>query len=211
MDNHLTQGSPEWIAARVGSLGASCIHEAVARTKSGWGASRANLMARLISERLTGLPQDTYQTPAMLHGINTEAEARDCYVFRTDAAVETCGLFRHPTINGTHASPDGLVGSDGLLEIKCPSSSTHIDTLLEAGIPSKYVLQMQWQMACTGRAWCDFISFDPRLPESMRLYVQRVERAPAIIAELERDISGFLDELDTRVRALVAKYERRAA
>lgn len=198
----LIQRSPEWYQARLGSLGASRIHEALARTKSGWGASRANLMATMICERLTGLPQDSFQNAAMLHGIETEPDARTAYEFMTGCRVTEVGLVRHPTIEHSHASPDGLVGDDGLLEIKCPSSATHLDSLLGEEIAGKYVTQMQWQMACTGRAWCDFVSFDPRLPEGIRIIIRRVPRSPTMISSLEADVKAFLLELHEKVERL---------
>lgn len=206
-DLALVQGSDEWKAARIGSLGASRVHEAIAKTKTGWGASRANLMAELISERLTGTPAEKFTNAAMQWGTETEAEARAAYAFRTDADVTEVGIVRHPAIAWTHASPDGLVGNDGLVEIKCPTSATHLDTLLRQSVPGKYVTQMQWQMACTGRQWCDFASFDPRLPESMRLYVERVPRNDALIAELEAAVVAFLRELDAKIERLVERYE----
>jgi len=207
----LQQGSDEWRSARAGSLGASQIAEALAKTKSGWGASRANLMAQLVVERLTGLPAEGFSNAAMVWGTEKEPEARLAYEFRTDASVATIGMVRHPSISGTHASPDGLVGDDGLIEIKCPQSATHLDTLLNRVVPGKYVTQMQWQMACTGRQWCDFVSYDPRLPESMRVFVQRVPRDADLIASLEKEVADFLSELDAKLAQLVATYERREA
>ena len=162
--NEIVQRSPEWFAARLGSLGASEVYEAIARTKTGWGASRANVMARKIVERLTGMPQDTYVNAAMQDGIDTEPEARVAYEFLRNVEVVEIGLIRHPSIRDTHASPDGLIGEDGLLEIKCPQSAKHIETLLGQAIDGRYVTQMQWQMACSGRQWCDFVSYDPRHP-----------------------------------------------
>lgn len=211
MTEDLIQGSAEWRAARLGRVTASRVADAVAKTKTGWGASRANYMAELIAERLTGEAAAGFTNAAMQWGTEHEAEAIAAYSFRHDAEVSAIGFVPHPTVTMSGASPDGLVGPDGLVEVKCPNTSTHIDTLLGDGVPSKYLLQMQWQMACTGRAWCDFISFDPRLPESMRLFVQRVPRDPALIGELERDITTFLGEVDARVAALVARYDRRAA
>lgn len=211
MTADLIQGSAEWKTARLGRVTASRVADAVAKTKTGWGASRANYMAELIAERLTGEAAASFTNAAMAWGTEHEAEAIAAYSFRHDADVERVGFIPHPSIAMSGASPDGLVGPEGLVEVKCPNTSTHIDTLLEDGIAGKYLLQMQWQMACTGRAWCDFISFDPRLPESMRLYVQRVPRAPATIAELERDIGAFLAELDARVAALRARYDQQAA
>lgn len=212
-DFDLIQGSDAWLEARVGSLGASRIAEAIARTKSGWGASRANLMAEMAAERLTGTPADRFTNAAMQWGTEKEPEARAAYEFLTDVDVALVGIVRHPTIDGTHASPDGLVGEDGLVEIKCPNTATHIDTLLGQKVPEKYVTQMQWQMACTGRRWCDFASYDPRLPEAMRLFVSRVQRDDALIATLEKDIAAFLAELEEKVASLRALYggEERAA
>ena len=109
----------------------------------------------------------------------------------------------HPTIANSGASPDGLIGEDGLIEIKCPNTSTHIETLLGGSIPAKYMIQMQWQMACTGRAWCDFVSFDPRMPEEMRLFVRRMERNDEWIVELEKEVAKFLEELDEKQKALM--------
>ena len=203
----MEQGSAEWLAARAGSLGASQIAEAIAKTKSGWGASRANIMATLITERLTGRPSDTFTNAAMQWGTQTEPDARAAYEFMRDVDVELVGIVKHPTIAGSHASPDGLVGDKGLIEIKCPTSSTHIETLLTGSIPGKYITQMQWQMACTGREWADHISYDPRLPTSMQLWIKRVERDPKLISELEEQVQEFLAELDAKVKALREKYE----
>ena len=203
----MEQGSQEWLAARAGSLGASQVADAIARTKSGWGASRASVMASLITERLTGKPAETYTNAAMAWGTQTEPDARAAYEFMRDVDVELVGIVKHPRIIGSHASPDGLVGDNGLIEIKCPSSSTHIETLLTGAIPGKYMTQMMWQMACTGREFCDHVSFDPRLPTSMQLWIKRVERDPRAISELEEQVQEFLAELDAKVKALRDKYE----
>ncbi len=203
----MEQGSIEWLAARAGSLGASQVADAIARTKSGWGSSRANVMANLITERLTGKPAETFTNAAMAWGTQTEPDARAAYEFMRDVDVELVGIVKHPTIVGSHASPDGLVGDKGLIEIKCPQSSTHIETLLTGAIPGKYITQMQWQMACTGREFCDHISYDPRLPTSMQLWIKRVERDPKAISELEEQVQEFLHELDAKVKALREKYE----
>lgn len=203
----LEQGGDAWHAARCGSLGASALHEAVARTKTGWGASRANRMAALVIEQLTGQTLETYQNAAMQHGIDTEPEARIAYEFYANVDVAKIGLVLHQTIGGTHASPDGLVGDDGLLEIKCPQPAQHLSTLLGEAIPDKYMVQMQWQMCCTGRQWCDFVSYSPAFPESMRLFVKRVPRDDKRIAELEADVIDFLNELRLTVHRLRAKYE----
>lgn len=209
--DNLIQGSNEWRAARVGSVGASQIADVIAKTKSGWGASRANLLAQLTVERLTGLPTEGFTSPAMAWGTEQEPEARIAYEFRTNAIVSELGLVRHPTIIGAHASPDGLVGDDGLLEIKCPQSATHIDTLLTGSIPGKYETQMLWQMACTGREWCDFASYDPRMPVEMQLFVKRFTRDAERIAELEAEVRAFLTELDSTVASLTRLYGVREA
>ena len=204
------QGSPEWFVERCGRVTASRVADVVAKTKTGWGASRANYMAELIAERLTGVKAEGYTNAAMQHGIDTEPQARDAYEFYADVGVVQVGFIAHPTIAMTGASPDGLVGDDGLVEIKCPSTATHIETLLGASVPGKYITQMQWQMACTGRQWCDFFSYDPRLPESMRSFIRRVDRDQAQIDVLEHAVVVFLGELESTLLALRAQYEPEA-
>lgn len=208
--NELIQGSQEWILARVGSLGASRVHDAIARTKTGFGASRPNLMAELLCERLTGQPAEKFTNGAMVWGTEKEPEARDAYAWRMDCEVTQVGLIKHPTIIGSHASPDGLVGSNGMVEIKAPNSATHLETLLSGTVPAKYVTQMMWQLTCGGRDWCDFVSYDPRLPDNMRLFVKRIDRDDKLIAELETMVTDFLAELDAKITALTAKYGQAA-
>lgn len=198
----IEQNTPEWHQARCGSLGASAVHDALAKTKSGWGAGRANAKARIVLERLTGTPQESFTNAAMQWGHDQEDNAANAYAFLTGNAVELCGIYKHPTIEGTHASPDRLVGDDGLVEIKCPNSATHLDTLLTKKVPAKYITQMQWQMAVTGRKWCDFVSYDPRFPEEHQVFTQRVERDDARIAELEKDVAEFLAEAEADLKAL---------
>ena len=205
------QNSAEWLAARCGSLGASSIADMVAKTRTGWGASRFNLAAKLVCERLTGTPQESYTNAAMQWGHDTEPQARAMYEFMRDVAVQQVGLVLHPSIRKSHASPDGLVGDDGLIEIKCPNTATHIETLLSEDVEGKYIKQMQWQMACCGRAWCDFVSFDSRLPAEMQMFVQRVRRDDEFIAELEREARLFLAEIDKTIATLSDKYLSREA
>lgn len=200
------QGSESWKAARCGKLGASSIADMMAKTKTGWSASRANLAARLICERLTGVPQDTYSSAAMQWGTDQEPAARAMYEFLRDTEVQRVGLVLHPEIDNSHASPDGLVGESGLIEIKCPLTATHIETLLTETVDGRYIKQMQWQMACTGRTWCDFVSFDPRLPPEKQIFIRRVERDDAMISELEREAKIFLAEIDETIAKLNRKY-----
>lgn len=201
------QGTPEWLQAKLGKIGASSVADATARTKTGWGASRANLAARLVAERLTGNLTETYSNTAMQWGTEKEPEARTMYEFMHSATVAQVGLVLHPKIDMSCASPDGLVGDDGLIEIKCPQTATHIETLLGANVDGKYIKQMQWQMACTGRAWCDFASFDPRLPAEMQIHVTRVHRDIGLIKDLEAEVVVFLREVADTVAALRQRYQ----
>lgn len=207
----IVQGTPEWHAVRLGKVTASRVADVIARTKTGYGASRANYMAELICERLTGAAAERYTNAAMAWGTEHEPEARELYEFQTDAEVTQVGFAPHPRIAMTGASPDGLVGDDGMVEIKCPNTATHLETLEGQAVPAKYVTQMLWQMACTGRAWCDFVSFDPRLPAHMRLFVKRVHRDGARIVELEAEVGDFLSELNAKIARLDAIYGQKAA
>lgn len=202
----MIQGSPEWFAIRCGKVTASKVADVMARTKTGWGASRANYAAQLVAERLTGKCAEGYSNKEMQWGTETEPQARDAYSFIANVDVAQIAFVTHPTLPDCGASPDGLVGGDGLLEIKCPNTATHIDTLLGESLPNKYILQMQWQMACTGRQWCDFVSFDPRMPESMQIYIERVKRDEEQIKTLEKEITSFLVEIASKVHALQARY-----
>ena len=202
MTAELIQGSPEWFAARLGKVTASRISDVIAKTKTGWGASRANYMAALIAERLTGTPAESYTNAAMQWGLDTEPQAKAAYSFCYDAEITEVGFVLHDWIKDSGASPDGLVAPDGLVEIKCPNTATHIETLLGAEIPDKYIVQMQFQMACTGAKWCDFVSFDPRMPARLSLFVKRIPRDAKRIAELENAVREFFKELDTNLAAL---------
>lgn len=203
----IEQGTEAWLLERVGNVTASRVADVVAKTKTGFAASRANYMAELVTERLTGLPAPRFVSAEMQWGIDKEPEARATYEFMTNMLVEPAPFVKHPTIGDTGASPDGYVGTEGLLEVKCPNTATHIETLLTGTVAGKYVTQMQWQMACTGRKFCDFVSFDPRLPPSMQLFVKRVERDDATIKALEADVIDFLNELRLTVHRLRSKYE----
>lgn len=203
----MEQRSAEWFAIRCGKATASRIADVVARTRSGYSASRANYEAELIAERLTGQTASGYTNAAMQWGIDTEPEARAAYEFRHDCEVEEVGFLIHPRISESGASPDGLVSDDGMVEIKCPNTATHIDALLGGPIPAKYLTQMQWQMACAERQWCDFVSYDPRLPEAMRLHVERVNRDDEEIRRLEAEVKMFLEDVAAKVENLRSRYE----
>lgn len=206
----MIQGTDAWLQARVGKVTASRVADVVAKTKSGWGASRANYMAELIAERLTGTPATSFTSPAMQWGTENEPLARANYEFRFDCKVTQVGFIEHPSIAMFGSSPDGHISDDGSLEIKCPNTATHLEMLLGEPISAKYITQMQSQMSCTGRKWCDFVSFDPRLPESMRMFVQRVNRDSAMILQLEKNVTEFLAELDQKIRALTEQYGQKA-
>jgi putative phage-type endonuclease len=198
----IEQRSEEWYALRCGKVTASRVADVVAKIKNGYSASRANYAAQLIVERLTGTVAESYVSEPMQFGIDNEAEARDAYCFYQNATVEPAGYVDHPMIVNAGASPDGYVGDDGLVEIKVPNSATHIDTLLGKSVPGRYVTQIQFQLACTGRKWCDFVSYDPRMPEHLRLFVQRVHRDAEMIADLDAEVRAFLMHVDAKVKAL---------
>ena len=197
----MEQRTTEWHTARLGKVTASRVADVIAKTKSGYGASRANLMADLIVESLTGQPASTFTNAHMEWGTEQEPHARAAYSARTGELVEEVGFIDHPRIANSGASPDGLV-ADGLVEFKCPATSTMLDTLLTQAVPTKYIPQMQWQMACTGRLWCDFVSYDPRLPEHLRMFVKRVDRDNDYIKMLEAEVTLFLSELEEKLSKL---------
>jgi putative phage-type endonuclease len=202
----IVQGSPEWFAARAGKVTASRVADVIAKTAKGWGASRANYAAQLVAERLTGRVAEGFSNAAMQWGTDQEPFAREAYEYATGAFVDQVGIVPHPSIAMSAASPDGLIGEGGLVELKCPNTATHIETLLGGSVPAKYITQMSWQMACTGRAWCDFVSFDPRMPAHMQLFIKRVERDDVLIASLEADVAAFLAEVSDTVGQLQAAY-----
>jgi putative phage-type endonuclease len=199
----IEQGTPEWFAQRLGKVTASRVADIIAKTQSGAAASRKNYLAQLVAERLTGQAADSFKSGAMQHGTETEPMARMAYETETGQMVTEVAMIQHPKIEMAGASPDGLVREDGLVEIKCPNTSTHIATLMADKAPSGYMAQMQWQMACTGRAWVDFVSFDPRMPEDMQLFIKRVPRDEKLIAEYEAEVVKFLAEVQETVDKLI--------
>ena len=196
----ITQGSPEWFLQRLGKCTASRVADVIAKTKSnGYSASRDNYATELVLERITGARQESYSNTAMQWGTDNEPHARAAYEALTGAIVEEVGMLDHPTIDMSGASPDGLVDSNGMIEIKCPNSATHLKTLL-SGLPdNRYITQMMWQMACAGRAWCDFVSYDPRFPEDIQLFVVRVNRDDVMIKSLEGEVVLFLQGVSNSV------------
>lgn len=200
----IAQGTEEWFAQRMGRVTASRVADVIAKTKTGYSASREGYMVELALERLTGQRVESYTNAAMQWGTDTEPHARAAYEAHTGLLVVETGMVQHPRFDMAGASPDGLVDAAGLLEIKCPNSATHIQTLRSKKPSGKYVTQMQWQMACTGRAWCDFVSFDPRMPEGLELFVTRIDRDDKVIAGLESEVETFLGEVDAMVQELNA-------
>ena len=198
----IEQGSEEWLKIRLGKVTASGVADVLAKTKTGVSASRGNYLIKLAIQRVTGVVEESYTNDAMQWGIDNEAQARVAYEVVSGNFVDQIAFVDHPMISWFGASPDGLVNDDGLVEIKCPNSATHWSYIKDDGPPGKYYIQMQAQMACTGRSWCDFVSFDPRMPERSRLFIKRVMREDDYIAEMEAEIKKFLDEVAVEVNLM---------
>lgn len=201
------QGTEAWHLERLGKVTASQMHNVMMKPST---AGYQNYRAQLICERLTGQPTETFTSAAMIHGTETEPQARAIYEMEFGVDVEQVGFIDHPSIAMCGASPDGLVGENGLVEIKCPQPATHIKTLTGAGIDRKYILQMQWQMICTGREWCDFVSFCPSLPPEMQMFDERVYLHQGERTELEKAVSDFLCDVDAAVAQLTKRYRSAA-
>ena len=203
----MEQRSEEWFNARLGKVTASRISDVIAKTKTGVSTSRQNYLVQLVSERLTGKKGESFVNQAMLDGIERESAARELYMQTRGVSVTEVGFFDHPVIKNSGASPDGAVNAEeegkyaGLIEIKCPIETTHTNTLMSKSVPSKYISQIQWQMASVSPnvKWCDFISFNPNFPDTMQLFVARVDRDDAYIAELEAEVIKFLDEVEQTI------------
>lgn len=202
MKANAAQESQDWMAARAGAFTASRAEKLMARTKTGPSASRGALLAMLAVERLTGQCVATYQSAAMARGIELEAEARDAYSFARGVAVDECGFVPHPEVERCGCSPDGLIGDDGLLEVKCPDNmEKHLEALRSGAHAKEYRWQLQHQLFVTGRQWVDAVSYDPRYPDGLQLAITRVERNESAIAELAEGIKAA----DTEVEAMVAE------
>lgn len=196
------QGTKEWLAERAGHVTASRIPDVLATIKTGEAAARANYRAELVAQRLTGNVEESYTNGAMQWGMETEPLARAEYEIVTDCMVDQVGFIKHPTIAWSGASPDGLIGESGLIEIKCPNTATHIDYLLKGVVPAKYQPQMLWQMECTGREWCDFVSFDPRMPKRLQLFRVRYMKDKARLDEIRTAVNSFLQEVEETIAKL---------
>jgi putative phage-type endonuclease len=196
----MEQRSEEWFQARLGKVTASRVADVLAKIKSGESASRRNYKIQLVSERLTGERQESYINQAMQDGIDREQFAKDRYV-QEHGEVEEVGFMQHPTLEAG-ASPDGLVGEDGIIEIKCPMGGTHTESLMSQDVPSKYIPQIQFQLRCSGRKWCDFVSYHPMFPKHLQLFVKRVEADKVYQAELDKEIELFLVEVQTIIDKL---------
>jgi putative phage-type endonuclease len=201
----IEQRTEEWFQQRLGKVTASRISDVIAKTKTGVSTSRQNYLVQLVSERITGKKGDSFVNQAMLDGIERESAARELYMRTRGVSVTEVGFFDHPTIAMSGASPDGAVNSEeegkyaGLIEIKCPIETTHTNTLMSKSVPSKYIPQMQWQLACTGAKWVDFVSYNPNFPEELQLFVARVDRDDTYIGELEAEVIKFLDEVEQTI------------
>jgi len=204
VDLEIKQGTEEWHQIRLGKVTASRVADVMSKVKSGESAGRKNYKMDLVVERLTNSPTGSFSSPAMQWGTETEPLARMAYEAFTGVFVDQVAFCNHPTIKNFGCSPDGVVG-DGLMEIKCPNTTTHIDYLMAGVPPAKYVPQMQTQMACTGARWCDFVSFDPRLPPELQLFVVRLDRDEAYIHEIETEVKQFLDEVEQIYSQLKAR------
>lgn len=205
----LEQRTPDWFNERLGKVTASCVAKVMAKLKSGApSADRASYHAQLVTERLTGKRTESFMNAAMQRGVDLEPQARAMYSFATGHDVTELAFAPHPTIEMAGASPDGLCGDDGLVEIKCCGAPRHIEMLSGSEPEDRYVKQIQFQLACTGRAWCDLAYFNPDFPEEMQLVVRRLVRDDAAIAEMEAEIVAFLAEVEATVAELTARYTK---
>jgi len=196
------QGTAEWHQLRLGKVTASRVADILARTKTGPSASRQNYLIELALQRTTGIIAESYSNSAMEWGTQTEPQARVAYEVTTNNFVDQIAFVDHPSIAWFGCSPDGLVSDRGLVEIKCPNSATHWEYFKAKEPPKKYFIQMQAQIACTDRDWCDFISFDPRMPDRSQLLIVRVNRDQAFIAEMEEQVKQFLSEVEVEVNLM---------
>ena len=201
------QGSEAWLAARAGRVTASRISDVIAKIKSGEAAAHRDYRAQLVAEILTGRPQDdSFMNAEMQWGLDQEPFARGAYEVAKNVLVDQVGFIIHPSIERAGASPDGIAGKGGL-EIKCPKTATHLQYLLSGEVPAKYHPQMLWQAACGEFEYVDFVSYDPRLPAHLQLFVCRLERDDKRITEITAEVNVFLREVDE----IIERLNRKAA
>lgn len=204
---NMVQGSPEWLEERIGCVTASRVKDVVAKLKNGKeSAARASYRLELLTETLTGRAAEHYVSMAMDFGTQNEPLARATYELAKGVEVERIGYIRHRHIPRSGASPDGLVGNDGLVEIKCPNTTTHLEYLLAEVVPEEYIPQMTWQLACAERKWCDFVSYDPRLPEEFGLFIIRFHPNDLQIGAMEREVEKFIAELNAMAQKLLKMH-----
>lgn len=201
----IEQGTLEWHELRRGKVTASRVADILAKTKTGPSASRQNYLIELALQRVTKTIEESYTNAAMEWGTQTEPQARVAYEVKTGNFVDQVAFIDHPTIAGFGCSPDGIVGDSGLIEIKCPNSATHWSYIKSNEPPNKYFIQMQAQMAVTGAKWCDFVSFDPRMPERSQLLIVHVPRDAEYIMYMEAEIKNFLNEVEAEVKLMESK------
>jgi putative phage-type endonuclease len=201
---NLEQGTDEWKAARLGHVSASTVADVMSKGKTAGSESetRKNYRLKIAAQRLTGDSGDGYTNAAMEWGTEQEPFARMAYEAARNVMVDKTGFWLHPTIPWVGVSPDGLVNDDGLVEIKCPNTTTHLEWVFAGKVPAKHVKQIQCQLWVMGRAWCDFVSYDPRLPERNRLFIVRVPRDDQLIAEMETEVVKFLAEVAVMIELL---------
>lgn len=198
----IEQRSEEWHKARYGWATASRLGDLMAKAKSGESASRAKYKAQVICERLTNQPYSSgFNSAAMQRGTEKEPIAIQAYEALKLCEVKPASFIRHPSIHYAGASPDGFVGGSGLIEVKSPESHTHWNTLKTEKIDRRYMLQMQFQMACTERDWCDFVSFDDRFPPEFSIFVKRVDRDEDMINNIENEVIKFLEEVKAEIES----------
>jgi hypothetical protein len=199
------QGSAAWLRERAGKITASRFQHVIAKLKNGNPAQkREDYLWELVVERLTGAASDHFTSTAMQWGTDNEEGAERAYAARTGAIVERAGFVLHPSMEGVGGSPDGLIRNDGGIEIKCPfNSAIHLRTILD-GMPEEHKPQVQGLMWITDRAWWDFVSHDPRLPEPLDTYIQRIPRDPEFIAMMAREVVAFRADVDAMLARLRA-------
>ena len=202
----IEQGSPEWMALRIGKIGGSRVADVLTEGRSGAESlTRRKYKNELIRERLTGRKLDTYKTPAMQRGIDLEPMARAWYEVKYNTFVDQVAIVLHPSINGGQCSPDGIVeATNSLIEIKIPNPENHLDNILTGGKQlEQYYDQVQWQLACMPeKEFCDLVSYDPEMPDHLQGFVKRIYRDDKYIQAMQNAVIAFLSDIETIVNNL---------